>query len=82
MSIICSDSGPVGRPGRFLGREMLVPTGSVSDLARVIPAPGPQGAVRFKGHRVIPTRSDSGPAGRRGRFLGGLIGLTGGGSVA
>ena len=39
--------------------------GPVADLAEAVVAPGPEGAVRIEGHRVIATSGDGGPVGRR-----------------
>ena len=77
----CANGGPVGSPGRFLSGRGLVNGGPVPEPAGVIPAPGPEGAVRLERDRVFLARIDGGPVGRPGRFLGGGV-LAGGGPVA
>ena len=77
MKRTSGDGRPVGSSGRFLGRAIsaktsaVVERGPVAELAVAIVTPGPEGAVRLEGDRVIVSRGNGVPVGCTGHFLGG-----------
>ena len=77
MCVTRGDGGPVGVRSALDGSARGV-AGPVSELAVGIGTPGPKGAVRFEGDRMISTRGYGGPVRGPGRFLGGDAPVCGG----